>query len=97
MGLAVFWTPKAIDSYNQVIDYLIENWPEKVRIDFAQKVDRTIALLETGTISFRTVGHKDLQEVLITKHNLLIYRVKKTNIELLRFYDTRQHPDKKKL
>ena len=40
---------------------------------------------------------KGVNEVLITKHNLLLYRVKNNEIELLTIFDTRQHPHKKKL
>ncbi|HYG15924.1 MAG TPA: hypothetical protein VEC12_09235 [Bacteroidia bacterium] len=39
---------------------------------------------------------KNTFEVKVTKHNLLIYKEKKDSIELLMFFDTRQHPRKKK-
>ncbi len=97
MALDIFWTPKAIETFNQVIDYLSENWTEKVVQDFTHKVDKTLKLLQSNHVTFRTTDKLDVFEVLITKHNLLIYRVKANQIQLLRFFDTRQHPDKKNI
>ena len=92
MVVEVFWTNNAVATYNKVLDYLEVNWPKKVTIDFVSKTHKIIDLLSTGNIKFRSSGKENVYEVLITKHNLLIYRIKSTHIELLRFYDTRQHP-----
>ena len=97
MGIKVFWTPKAVETFNQVINYLSVSWNEQVISDFVSKTKGTITLLETGKVKFRATEKKQVHEVLVTQHNLLIYRVKKTHIELLRFYDTRQNPNKKKV
>jgi plasmid stabilization system protein ParE len=98
MGLKIkiLWTPKAVETFNQVVNYLSDSWTEKVTNDFVKKVNNTITLIEMGTVTFRPTGKKNIHEVPVTKHNLLIYRIKKTHIELLRFYDTRQNPLKKK-
>ena len=42
---------------------------------------------------------QNIHEVLITKHNLLLYQINETElkVELLAFFDTRQHPKKKHL
>lgn len=91
----VFWTPQSVATYNKVLDYLAFNWPEKVSDDFIKKTHRIIDLISKGNIKFRSSGRANVHEVL-TKHNLLIYRIMPTHIELLRFYDTRQNPRKKK-
>lgn len=96
MVVEVFWTKNAVTTYNKVLDYLEVNWPEKVTIDFVSKTHKVVNLLSTGNIKFRSSGRENVHEVLITKHNLLIYRIKPSHIELLRFYDTRQNPRKKK-
>jgi hypothetical protein len=36
-----------------------------------------------------------IYEALITKHNLLLFRIEGNRIELLTFFDTRQNPNKK--
>lgn len=96
MVTEVFWTKNAVTTYNRVLDYLEANWPVKVTDDFIKKTQKIIDLLSINNVRFRSSGRDNVYEALITKHNLLIYRVKTTHIELLRFYDTRQNPRKKK-
>ncbi len=91
----IIWSAKAIDSFNKIIEYLEENWTEKQILSFTEKTDKTLQFLISGKIKFRTSGKKNVHEVLITKHNLLIYRIEKDSVELLLFYDTRQNPKKK--
>lgn len=93
----VVWSKRAITTYNKIIDYLIENWEPKVSDSFVTKLKKNLSLLEKGNIKFRKSKKGNVFEVLITKHNLLIYKENSTKIELLQFYDTRQHPKKKKI
>lgn len=93
----VVWTNKAITTYNKIIDYLAENWEPKVADNFVIKLKKTLSILEKGNIKFRKSKKNYVFEVLIIKHNLLIYKESNTKIELLQFYDTRQHPKKKKI
>jgi hypothetical protein len=44
---------------------------------------------------FRRSTKMNIHQVLITKHNLLFYRILENKIELLTFFDTRQNPVKK--
>ena len=39
----VLWSTSAIDSFNQNIDYLQEEWSQKVLEDFLDKVDEAVA------------------------------------------------------
>jgi hypothetical protein len=65
--------------------------------DLISNTENVPKQIESGTVNFKSSGKKGIHQVLITKHNLLIYRLNKDRIELLVFYDTRQHPKKKKL
>ncbi|MGV3597008.1 MAG: type II toxin-antitoxin system RelE/ParE family toxin [Bacteroidota bacterium] len=96
MAKEIIWSPRSKQTFAKVIEYLEQEWTEKEVIRFVAKVEKALSLITTGNIKFRSSGKENVHEVLITKHNLLIYRIKSTHIELLRFYDTRQHPRKKK-
>lgn len=93
----VIWLPNSVKTYNNVLRYLSANWEPKVTDKFISNLKKKLILLEKGNVSFRILKPPNVYEVLITKHNLLIYREKGNAIELLRFYDTRQHPKKKKI
>lgn len=96
MALKVFWTPSALKSYKNVLDYLNQSWPEKVKNSFVNRTEIIIAMISSGKIKFRNSLKKDIYEVLVTRHNLLIYRLKKDKVILLNFFDTRQQPKKKR-
>ena len=91
----IFWTEKAIESYNKITDYLTENWGDQVTLSFVEKTQKTLDILSSNLIKFRFTRIENVYEVPISKHNLLIYRISDTQIELLVFYDTRQNPIKK--
>lgn len=96
MALKIFWTEAAITSYNNVIDYLSKSWTEKEIDNFTKTLVSKLELLAIGNVTFRSSSKKRFNELLITKHNLLIYRIKPEHIELILFWDTRQNPRKKK-
>ncbi|MCX6351692.1 MAG: type II toxin-antitoxin system RelE/ParE family toxin [Bacteroidetes bacterium] len=96
MEIEIVWTERAIHSYNKIIKYLLENWNETVADDFVIVLKEQLHLLSQGNLHFKKSKKKKLFEALITKHNLLVYRERKNKIELLYFFDTRQHPIKKR-
>jgi hypothetical protein len=82
-----------------VINYLENRWPKKEIENFITRTEDIIAILKINPYAFRKSLKANIHEVLITKHNLLLYQINtnKNNDELLTFFDTRQHPKKKKL
>lgn len=96
MEKEIIWSPTAIKSFSKVIDYLQLAWTNQEVFKFVSKTEKVLSLIASNKVKFRSAGVKDLREVLITKHNLLIYRIKHNRIEILRFYDTRQNPKRKK-
>lgn len=85
MAIVIHWTEEAIESYNAVVVYLSENWSEKVVDGFIEKVSNKLKVLETGKVKFRQSAKRNIHEVLITRHNLLIYRVYEDRIDLITF------------
>lgn len=97
MAKEVIWSKRAIRSFDRIIDYLQVKWTEKEIVTLISNTNKVINQISTGVVQFRASNQLKIHEVLITKHNLLIYRVSSERIELLVFYDTRQHPKKKRI
>jgi len=97
MALEIRWTEEAIESYNDVLAYLPENWSEEVVDAFIEKVSATLKLLSSGKVKFRHSAKKNVHEALVTKHNLLIYKINADRVDLIIFWDTRKDPKNKKL
>lgn len=97
MAYKVIWSPKAEKTFEGVIEYLQSKWTEKQIQYFVERTDKTVHLLANNPYMFRGSEKENLHEVLITKHNLLLYQIvpKVKKVELLSFFDTRQNPKKK--
>lgn len=95
MAKRVVWSAKAKASFLTTIQYLQKEWTNKEVASFIESTEEKIKLIISGKVKFRQSEKKQLREVLITKHNLLVYRETKTKLEIVYIYDTRQHPKKR--
>ena len=96
MALDIIWSPRALDNFHGVISYLGENWNDLVVKDFVTRTEKVIALISEHPQMFKQVSIKNVsREAVITKHNLLIYKIHLSQIVLIAIFDTRQHPRKK--
>lgn len=91
----ITWTPQAEKSFDSVIVYLREHWTEKEIKVFIERSNTVIFHISHFPLSYRSAGRDNIREALITKHNLLLYRITGNAIYLLYFWDTRKNPMKK--
>jgi hypothetical protein len=76
--------------------YLERKWTEREIANFIEATSRIVEYITEHPRMFRKTNKRNIHEALVTPHNLLIYKVYSTRIDLLTFWDTRQHPRKKK-
>lgn len=97
MALKVYWSKKAIQKFDEIIDYLEEYWGERSKKLFIKKTFDFLDILEVypeiGSLERPTL---QVRAFVLVKQITLFYQVKKTKIVLLNFYDTRQNPEKRK-
>ena len=87
----IIWTDLAIERYRQVIDYLLNNWSEQEALKLIQIVNQKLALLSRFPFLGRQSTTNNLiRQILLTKHNRLIYKIETNRIILLEIFDTRQ-------
>lgn len=97
MERQIIWTPQAEKTLTQIVEYLEENWTEKEVKKLFVKIDKTISLIQQNPKVFRCLSKKSsLYEALVTKQNVLIYKIINDCIYLITFWDTRRNPKKKK-
>ena len=87
-------TTSLID-FDDILNYLLKNFGEVVMDKFILKVEKIVSLVSQKPKMFRHSAKMNIHQVLITKHNLLFYRIIENKVELLTFFDTRQNPTKK--
>ncbi len=95
MAHKIIWLPKAEKRFEQIIQYLEQNWSEKEVKEFIKRTNAIIHIISINPNAFRYSKSKKIYEAVVTKHNLLLYRKKLNTIELLTFFDVRQNPNKK--
>ena len=98
MHKQIIWSPLAVTDFENVLDYLNENWNEQVVVKFINEIEILTSNIAKQPKQFPFVNKKlKVRRCVITKQNTLFYRETKDSIELLRIFDTRQNPIKLKL
>jgi len=95
MAQKIIWTPQAEKTFEAIIDYLQKNWSNREVEKFMTRTNKVIALISSHPEMYRGSNKVNIHEALITKHNLLIYSIRKDRIDLISFWDTRQNPRRK--
>lgn len=91
----LIWSPLADEDLDNVIEYLLTNWSNKIAAKFLEVLYKQIDKIIVHPKHFPTVyGSKNYRKCVITKHNTLFYKEFKNGILILRIFDTRQNPKK---
>ena len=95
MHKQLVWSPSAESDLANILEYLNEKWDEIVATHFIDLTEESIEQISINPRQFPVIFKKEkIRKCVLTKHNSLFYRDSKTQIEILRIYDTRQDPDK---
>ena len=94
----IFWTPEAVETFNQEIDYIFHTWGKRATLWFIERVENCIELLQNGLILARYSKNINAHFFVISKQTSLIYRSypNKNQIDLLQFWNNYSNPDKLK-
>ena len=97
MVFKIVWSTLALRTYISNIEYLETKWTEKKVRNFIAAVQRKLAILSLQPKTGRLTGKRlNVRQTVIHKRVLLVYRFKQTTkeVELARFFNTWQHPNK---
>jgi len=87
------WSPLSKKDFVTILDYLQNNWDNKVVQGFIEITDRSIEQISNNPKQFPLIT-KNVRKCVLTKHNTLYYRDGKESIDILRIFDNRQDPQK---
>ena len=91
----VIVSPTAQIQYSKIIQYLREEWPDSVRIEFEKLVREKIGQVALFPKSCKeSRKKKGIYKAVIEKHNSFLYRIRSNRIEILAFFDNRIDPSK---
>lgn len=96
MALRIFWTKRALNNFDTILNYIEEEFGESSTKAFALKVHNFIENLqdfpELGTIQN---NEHQIRGFVIVKQVTIFYRIYGDHIRILNLFDNRQDPQKK--
>ena len=97
MALEIHWTKRADKKFDKILEYLLDEWSDKVTRSFVVKVYGLIDTLaefpEIGTIENKEKGIKGFT---VVKQINIFYKINGDKLIILDFFDNRQAPSKKR-
>ena len=94
MTKPIKWSPLSENDLANILEYLYENWGDKVVNQFIIITENILAQILINPTQFPIIYRKKrIRKCVLTKHNTIFYRDGKKQIEILRIYDTRQDPN----
>ena len=94
MAKQIVWSPKSENDFENIVEYLSQEWDDAVTNKFIDLIDILLHQISINPNQFPEI-HKSLniRKCVLSKHNTLYYRNRKNYVELLRIYDNRQDPE----
>ncbi len=97
MALEVFWSKRADKKFDNILDYLMLEWGERVTNSFVTEVYNFLDILSEypniGTIEDKEKG---IRAFTIVKQVNIFYKIYNNKIVILNFFDNRQDPTRKR-
>ena len=98
MPKEIIWSPLSVSDIENTIEYLSDAWNEQVINEFLDEVDLSLQHIALYPRLYPVINKKmKVRKCVVSKHNTIFYQEKKSTIQLLRIFDTRQHLEKLKL
>jgi plasmid stabilization system protein ParE len=97
MALEIFWSKRADNKFDKILEYINSEWGERVTSAFVKKVyDFLDILVEFPEIGTLENTKRNIRGFVIVKQITIFYKLSGDNIILLNFFDNRQNPKRKK-
>jgi plasmid stabilization system protein ParE len=92
MPKPVIWSPLAENDFELILNYLQKNWSNQVVQSFIEITDKMINEVSSNPKLFPIIFRKErIRKCVLTKHNILFYRERRSYIDVLRVFDVRQN------
>lgn len=90
--MEIQFSKASFDDLDEIEDYLLNTWNDKVLDDFNLKLDQTLNLIIDGVVVFQKYEDTNYHKILITKHNTLIYSLDQNTLTIHRILQNFQDP-----
>lgn len=89
----VIISERAENNLDNIVNYLLIEWNEKVKDLFLVRLKKIVTLLSINPYVFQEYSKmKRIRKCLITKHNAMYFRIVENYVEIITIHDTRKNP-----
>ncbi len=91
----VVLTPVSEEDLEQITDYLFENWGMAVTNRFISRFEEICAMISMHPKMFPVINEKkNIRKCVLSQQNVIYYRERQHQLEIISIFDTRRSPDK---
>jgi plasmid stabilization system protein ParE len=91
--MEIRFSKASYDDLDEIEDYLLNEWNDKVLDDFNLKLDHCLKLVTDRIAVFQKYEDTNYRKILITKHNTLIYSLDQNILTVHRILQNFQDPE----
>ncbi len=93
MPKEIIWSHDSEKDLDNILAYLSSRWNPTVSSRFLDLIEKVLVQISVNPWQFPIIQQKlKIRKCVLTKHNTLFYRNRRSHVELLRIYDNRQDP-----
>ena len=93
----VIISPQAREDIINILSYLSLNWNQEVIDEFLQKLETFYFIVSVNPRLFGYFNkQKNIRKYAITRQNIIYYRNKRKEVQIITVFDARQNPSKLK-
>jgi plasmid stabilization system protein ParE len=90
---ALIWTPIALKSLQETIDFLNLKWNAQIVDAFIDLLEEKLKLLQSNPEIAPKIGNQDIRRLLIHPTISLFYQLNQDHLKILLVWDNRQNPE----
>ena len=86
-------SPEAKEDLQNILSFLAENWGNHMVQEFLQKLNTFYYIVSVNPRLFGYYNKsKNIRKYLISRQNIIYYRIRKKEVQIITVFDTRQNP-----
>lgn len=90
-------SPQAKEDITNILSYLTLNWNQEVVDEFLQKLETFYFIVSVNPRLFGYFNkQKNIRKYAITRQNIIYYRNRRKEVQIITVFDVRRHPSKLK-
>lgn len=90
---ALIWTPIALKSLQETIDFLNLKWNAQIVDAFIDLLEEKLKLIQANPEIATKIGNQDIRRLLIHPTISLFYQLNQDHLKILLVWDNRQNPE----